>query len=166
MPSGVVLLLGSGQVISLKLIIDPKLLRNTSSNTSNSNSTDNSTKASNENVALETDINFIEHIKNILKRNVTQPILSLDKNAEPSPDECFELLTQAQEVLRTQYLERHKTVREEFRKREKSIMLRKEQLQKDLECLEKERELIREQAHKLAERFEEISEQQEVQVKR
>jgi hypothetical protein len=34
---------------------------------------------------------FEVHIKNILKRNITQPILKLGPNADPSPQECMEV---------------------------------------------------------------------------
>lgn len=166
MPSCAILLLSSGQVISLKLVIDPKLIQDCLTKTKDDN---NQTKTDD---AQQTQLNqvlgpsFIDHIKNILKRSVTQPILSLDKSANPSPQECYELLTQAVEVLRTQYLKRHELVRAEFARRINTIKLCKEQQKQDIADLERERELIRDKAHKLAERFEEYSDQQEVLTKR
>ncbi|KAM7349949.1 nuclear pore complex protein Nup88 isoform 2-T2 [Cochliomyia hominivorax] len=166
MPSCAVLLLSSGQVISLKLVIDPKLIQDCLTKPKDDNAL---TKTDN---AQQTQLNqvlgpsFIDHIKNILKRTVTQPILSLDKSANPSPQECYELLTQAVEVLRTQYLKRHEIVRAEFARRIHTIKLCKEQQKQDIEDLEREREIIRDKAHKLAERFEEISDQQEILTKR
>ncbi|TMW54168.1 hypothetical protein DOY81_000752 [Sarcophaga bullata] len=161
MPSLIVLLLGSGQVISLKLVIDPKLLAQPK---------DDSLTLKTEDVQ-QTQLSkilgpsFIDHIKTILKRTVTQPILSLDKSSNPSPQECYELLTQAVEVLRTQYLKRHELVRAEFARRIHTINLCKEQQKQDIADLEREKEIIRDRAHKLAERFEEISDRQEVLTK-
>lgn len=162
MPSLVVLLLGSGQVISLKLVIDPKLLAQPK---------DDTILSKTEDAAQQTQLNkilgpsFIDHIKTILKRTVTQPILSLDKSSNPSPQECYELLTQAVEVLRTQYLKRHELVRSEFARRIHTINLCKEQQKQDIADLEKEKKIIRDKAHKLAERFEEISDRQEMLTK-
>ncbi|XP_037808228.1 nuclear pore complex protein Nup88 [Lucilia sericata] len=166
MPSCAVLLLSSGQVISLKLVIDPKLLTDPLTNVK-----DELTLNKNDDLQ-QTQLNqilgpsFVDHVKNILKRTVTQPILSLDKSANPTPQECYELMTQAVEVLRTQYLKRHELVRAEFARRIHTIKLCKEQQKQDIEDLEREREIIRDKAHKLAERFEEISDQQEVLTKR
>lgn len=109
---------------------------------------------------------FVDHIKCMLKRDVTQPILSVDKTSTPNPQECYELLAQAIEVLRTQYLKRHELVRAEITKRVNTIKLRKEQQEHEIADLEKERESIRETAHRLAERFEEISDQQEIITKK
>ncbi|XP_059222368.1 nuclear pore complex protein Nup88 isoform X2 [Stomoxys calcitrans] len=162
MPACIVLLLGSGQVMTLKLVIDPKLLIDVQG-TSKADMfpTENQDITQNQ-LSQVLGPSFVDHIKNMLKRSVTQPILSLDKNANPSPQECYELLTQAVEVLRSQYLKRHELVRAEFAKRIHTIKLCREQQKQDIKDLEKERETIRDKAHKLAEKFEEISEQQEV----
>lgn len=155
MPSGIVLLLSSGQVISLNLIIDAKLLSNPSIT--------NETNLSKDSKLGSTDgISFVEHIQNILKRSVTQPIMSLDKSAKPKPQEAYELLTQTIEVLRTQYMKKHELVRAEFLQKLNQIKLQKEQQRKEIEYLEREKEAIRENAHRLAERFEEISENQDL----
>ncbi|XP_075154824.1 nuclear pore complex protein Nup88 isoform X2 [Haematobia irritans] len=162
MPSCVVLLLGSGQVITLKLVIDAKLLIEAQDKLKDDPLTHGSQDVTQTQLNQLLGPSFVDHIKNMLKRTVTQPILSLDKNANPPPQECYELLTQAVEVLRSQYLKRHEMVRAEFAKRIHTIKLCREQQKQDIKDLEKEREVIRDKAHKLAERFEEISEQQEV----
>lgn len=165
MPSGVVLLLGSGEVISLKLIIDPKILVETVKIKEEINKSLPKLEDKSE-LDRMLEPSFIDHIKNMLKRDVTQPILSADKTSTPMPQECYELLTQAIEVLRTQYLKRHEQVRAEITKRVNTIKLRKEQQEHEISDLEKERENIRETAHRLAERFEEISDQQEIITKK
>ncbi|XP_053951323.1 nuclear pore complex protein Nup88 [Anastrepha ludens] len=165
MPSGVVLLLSSGEIISLKLIIDPKILVE-------SVKLKEETEKSMPKLEAESELDrmlepsFVDHIKSMLKRDVTQPILSVDKTSTPTPQESYELLAQAIEVLRTQYLMRHEQVRGEITKRVNTIKLRKEQQEREIADLEKERENIRETAHRLAERFEEISDQQEIITKK
>lgn len=166
MPSCIVLLLGSGQVITLKLVIDAKLLEDPQAQMKdNAALQQRNDDLSQSQLCQVLGPSFVDHIKNMLKRTVTQPILSLDKTNNPSPQDCYELLTQAVEVLRTQYLKRHEMVKAEFAKRIHTIKLCREQQKQDIKDLEEEREKIRDKAHKLAERFEEISEQQEVLTK-
>ncbi|KAH8383504.1 hypothetical protein KR009_008940 [Drosophila setifemur] len=155
MPAKVVLLLGSGQVISLKLVIDAQLLV-----------TPNENKQGGAEVELqEGGPSFVETIKALLKRSVNQPILA-NKLASASAHESYELLNQAIEVLREQYLKRHELVRAAFARHINQIQLKKEQQLQEIQDLEHERELISERAHKLAERFEEISYNQELLVRK
>ncbi|XP_017041189.1 nuclear pore complex protein Nup88 [Drosophila ficusphila] len=152
-PAGVVLLLGSGQVISLKLVIDAQLLVTPTE----------SNKASADVSQQESGPSFVDIIKSLLQRSVNQPILS-EKQSSPSAQESYELLNQAIEVLREQYLKRHDLVRAAFARHINQIKLKKEQQLQEIQDLEQERELISERAHKLAERFEEISYNQELLV--
>lgn len=158
MPAGLVLLLSSGQVISLKLVIDVQLLVT---------SKDNAQRRTADAVGDQQGAgpSFVEAIRALLQRSVSQPILA-DKLASPTAHERYELLNQAIEVLRSQYLKRHELVRSEFAKRINCIKLQKKQQLEEIVSLENEREIISERAHKLAERFEEISDNQEVLVRR
>lgn len=158
MPAGLVLLLSSGQVISLKLVIDVQLLVTTK---------DNAQRRATDAVVDQQGAtpSFVEAIKALLQRSVSQPILA-DKLASPTAHERYELLNQAIEVLRSQYLQRHELVRTEFAKRINCIKLQKKQQLEEIVSLENEREIISERAHKLAERFEEISDNQELLVRR
>ncbi|KAL7730291.1 hypothetical protein ACLKA6_016544 [Drosophila palustris] len=158
MPAGLVLLLSSGQVISLKLVIDAQLLI-----TPKDQMLRKATDAALEQQGMGP--SFVETIKALLQRSVSQPILA-DKLASPSAHERYELLNQAIEVLRSQYLKRHELVRAEFAKRINCIKLQKQQQLEEIKNLEKEREVISERAHKLAERFEEISDNQDLLVRR
>ncbi|XP_022227934.2 nuclear pore complex protein Nup88 [Drosophila obscura] len=155
LPAGVVLLLASGQVISLKLVIDAQLLVAPSEKTQRASDVDQQ----------ESGPSFLDKIKALLQRNVNQPILA-NKLSSASPHEGYELLNQAIEVLREQYLKRHDLVRTEFAKHINQILLRKEQQLREIQELEHEREIISEGAHKLAERFEEISDNQELLVRK
>ncbi|KAL9873203.1 nuclear pore complex protein Nup88 [Glossina fuscipes fuscipes] len=165
MPNCAVLLLSSGQVLSLKLIIDLKLLSTLpSTKTISAANAISEQQHSQLNELLST--SFVDDIRRLLKRDVTQPILSLDKSSSPTPQECNELLIQAIKILRTQYLKKHELVRAEFNKRILTLKLWKERQKQDISDLEEERNKIRDNAHKLAEKFEELREQQEVLTKR
>lgn len=165
MPNCAVLLLSSGQVLSLKLIIDLKLLSTLpSTKTISAANAITDQQHSQLNELLST--SFVDDIRRLLKRDVTQPILSLDKSSSPTPQECNELLIQAIKTLRTQYLKKHELVRAEFNKRILTLKLWKERQKQDISDLEEERNKIRDSAHKLAEKFEELREQQEVLTKR
>ncbi|KAH8257896.1 hypothetical protein KR038_002771 [Drosophila bunnanda] len=155
MPAGVVLLLGSGQVVSLKLVIDAQLLVTPSEHR----------KADLDIDEQDSGPSFVDTIKSLLQRSVNQPILA-DKLASPSAQESYELLNQAIEVLREQYLKRHDLVSTAFARHINQIQLKKEQQLQEIQDLEQERELISERAHKLAERFEEISYNQELLVRK
>ncbi|BFF90828.1 nuclear pore complex protein Nup88 [Drosophila madeirensis] len=155
LPAGVVLLLASGQVISLKLVIDAQLLVAPNEKTQRASDVDQQ----------ESGPSFLDKIKGLLQRNVNQPILA-NKLSSASPHESYELLNQAIEVLREQYLKRHDLVRAEFAKHINQILLKKEQQLREIQDLEHEREIISEGAHKLAERFEEISDNQELLVRK
>ncbi|XP_020811640.1 nuclear pore complex protein Nup88 [Drosophila serrata] len=155
MPAGVVILLGSGQVVSLKLVIDPQLLVTPSEHTKTGLDIDEQ----------ESGPSFVDTIKLLLQRSVNQPILA-DKLSSPSAQESYELLNQAIDVLREQYLKRHDLVSTAFARHINQIQLKKEQQLQEIQDLEQERELISERAHKLAERFEEISYNQELLVRK
>uniref|UniRef100_A0A1A9WCN8 Nucleoporin Nup88 n=1 Tax=Glossina brevipalpis TaxID=37001 RepID=A0A1A9WCN8_9MUSC len=165
MPHSVVLLLSSGQVLSLKLIIDSKLLAPLSTMKAipaANASIDQQHSQLNELLGTS----FVDDIRRLLKRDVTQPILSLDKSSTPISQESYELLLQAIEVLRTQYFKKHELVRAEFNKRILTLKLWMERQKQDVSDLDGERNKIRDSAHKLAEKFEELREQQEVLTKR
>ncbi|XP_001358068.3 nuclear pore complex protein Nup88 [Drosophila pseudoobscura] len=155
LPAGVVLLLGNRTVISLKLVIDAQLLVAPSERMLRACDVD----------PQESGPSFLDKIKTLLQRNVNQPILA-NKMSSASPHEGYELLNQAIEVLREQYLKRHVLVRAEFAKHINQILLKKEQQLREIQDLEHEREIISEGAHKLAERFEEISDNQELLVRK
>lgn len=88
-PSGLLVLLASGQVVSLDLILDKSLIP----------------ASLIANMALEAPLNgagdqsrkelkgsFDVHIKNILKADSTQPLIKLDKNNPPTSQQGFEVI--------------------------------------------------------------------------
>lgn len=154
-PSGILLLLASGQVVSLSLIADPNILR------------EPQRKAKpNEKVKQQPSSEFETHVKSILSSDVMQPILKLNTSSEPSPKESIELLMHAVEILREQYFPRLNRVRSEIDKRVKHLLVLKEQQKQEIVQLKKEKDEIRENAERLAEKYEDVADKQQMLFKR
>lgn len=109
---------------------------------------------------------FENHIRTILKSDVSQPILKLDKSVEPKPQEALEVLMQAMQVLREQNFTKHDKARQEIQKRVKVLQLLKEQQLREIQQLQSEKDKIRDKAEKLAELYEDICEKQQTLYKR
>jgi len=126
-PSGLLLLLASGQVVSLSLIIDPGILR------------EPQRKVNVKETQLKQLPNseFEAHIKKVLSADVLQPILKLNTSSEPSPKESIELLMHAVEVLREQYFPKLSKVKTEIDKRVKHLQVLKEQQKQEIAQLQK-----------------------------
>uniref|UniRef100_A0A336M5T4 CSON012591 protein n=1 Tax=Culicoides sonorensis TaxID=179676 RepID=A0A336M5T4_CULSO len=161
-PSGLILLLSSGQVVSQNLITDPSLISDWQLTPSNNQKTQN-LKSPVKKVIKDS---FENHIRNILKSNVSQPILKLDKNVEPKPQEALEILMQATQVLREQHFTKHDKARQDIQKRVKVLQMLKEQQMREIEQLQNEKDQIRDKAEKLAEMYEDICEKQNSLYKR
>lgn len=155
-PSGLLLLLASGQAVSLSLIIDPGILREPQRKV-NANETKLKNLPHSE---------FEAHIKSILSADVLQPILKLDTSTEPSPKESMELLMHALDVLREQYFPKLSKVKTEIDKRVKHLQVLKEQQKQEIAQLQKEKDKIRENAERLAELYEDVSDKQQILFKR
>lgn len=154
-PAGMIAFLSTGQVISLDLITDPSLIRGWPvSKPPNFAKIDNKV-----NEMLKE--SFTNQIQAILKSNVSQPILKLDKSTNPTPQESFELLMQATQVFREQYFSRLDKVRQEIEKRVTALQVLKEQQLNEIQLLEKEKESIRDKAEQLAEIYEDVGDKQQ-----
>lgn len=155
-PSGILLLLASGQVVSLSLIVDPGMLR----------APQRKLKPNETTVKQLPKSEFETHIKSILSADVMQPILKLNNTSEPSPKEAIELLMHAIEVLREQYFPKLSKVRTEIDKRVKHLQVLKEQQKQEIVQLQREKEKIRANAERLADVFEDVSDKQQILFKR
>uniref|UniRef100_A0A182MK59 Nucleoporin Nup88 n=1 Tax=Anopheles culicifacies TaxID=139723 RepID=A0A182MK59_9DIPT len=160
-PSGLVLFLASGQVVSLDLITDHSLIRKWP--LAGSNKKTNNGESPIKNMLKDS---FQKRIHTILKSGLTQPILKLDQTTEPTPQEAFELLTQATRMLRENYFVRHDKARQEIEKREHVLKLLKQQQLKDIEELQAEKQQIRATAERLAETYEDLCDKQNSLYKR
>lgn len=155
-PSGILLLLASGQVVSLSLIVDPGFLREPQ----------RKPKADGTKLKQLPHSQFETHIKSILAADVLQPILKLNTSSEPSPKESIELLMHAIEVLREQYFPKLSKVRAEIDKRVKHLQVLKEQQKQEIAQLQKEKDKVRANAERLAELYEDVSDKQQSLFKR
>lgn len=155
-PSGILLLLGSGQVVSLSLIVDTGILRQPQRNH----------KANGTILKQLPNSEFETHIKSILSADVLQPILKLNTSSEPSPKESIELLMHAIEILREKYFPKLSKVRTEIDKRVKHLQVLKEQQKQEIAQLQKEKNKIRENAERLADLYDDVSDKQQILFKR
>lgn len=83
-PSGLLLILGSGQIISLNLIIDNLFIPAFETQAQNNGIEEYPAKK-----LLKG--SFDQHIKNILKSDISQPILKLDKSNPPTSRQAYEV---------------------------------------------------------------------------
>ncbi|XP_058130723.1 nuclear pore complex protein Nup88 [Anopheles ziemanni] len=162
-PSGLVLFLASGQVVSLDLITDPSLIRKWALTGSGKTLANGVIESPIKNLLKDS---FSKRIQTILKSGLTQPILKLDQSSEPTPQEAFELLTQATRMLREHYFVRHEKARQEIEKREHVLRLLKQQQLNDIEELQAEKLKIRATAERLAENYEDLCDKQNTLFKR
>uniref|UniRef100_A0A182JC17 Nucleoporin Nup88 n=1 Tax=Anopheles atroparvus TaxID=41427 RepID=A0A182JC17_ANOAO len=160
-PSGMVLFLASGQVVSLDLITDHSLIRKWQ--LTGGGKVANSGESPIKNMLKDS---FQKRIQSILKSGLTHPILKLDQSSEPTPQEAFELLTQATRMLREHYFVRHEKARQEIEKREHVLRLLKQQQLNDIGELQAEKQKIRATAERLAETYEDLCDKQNTLFKR
>ncbi|KAL1395869.1 hypothetical protein pipiens_010921 [Culex pipiens pipiens] len=160
-PPGILLQLASGQVVTLDLISDHSKIRdwNVAPGGKSSLATDSTLKK------MMKD-SFQDRIQTILKSGTTQPILKLDQTAEPTPQESFELLTQATKMLREHYFVKHEKARQEIERRVHVLKLLKQQQLSEIDQLQQEKQQIRDTAERLAENYEDICDKQSALFKR
>ncbi|KAK7873136.1 hypothetical protein R5R35_006360 [Gryllus longicercus] len=109
---------------------------------------------------------FDTRIKNVLKRNSTQPILKLSSGGNPTPRETLELVARTTKTFREEYLLKHKQVREEIERRVRILKALKEHQVREVQALEAEKATLQQTAEKLAEKYEDAKDKQEELSKR
>lgn len=162
-PSGLVLLLSSGQVVSLNMITNPRYLQNRLASTAlpNDKSKNDTTTPSS---AIDSKLfsnAFEESVRQTLASGVSQPILKLNNGKEATPKESIELLLDAFQLLRDQYMTKHNRVRQMIEKRVKIQRVLEEQQRQEVADLMLEKVKLRENAESLAERYEELNDRQQ-----
>lgn len=162
-PSGLLLLLASGQVVSLDVITNPAHLRHLIKNSGQKSLKTASGDSATKHIFSES---FESDIKKILSTGVSQPILKLGQSKDITPKECLELLLHATQMLREQHISKHDRVRQELEKRAKILQYIKRQQEEELGQLEGEKTKIRKDAERLAEMYEEINDRQQSLMKR
>ncbi|XP_031625800.1 nuclear pore complex protein Nup88 [Contarinia nasturtii] len=160
-PPGLVLVLSSGQVVTLNVITNPSFLRNIRSSASSSENPKETTESAMLNSKVFSG-SFVESIRQMLASGTTQPILKLN---ERTPKESLELLLDAFQRLRDQYISKHDSVRQKIEQRVKILRVLDEQQRQEVAELLQEKCKLRENAEHLAEKYEEINDRQQALMK-
>lgn len=109
------------------------------------------------------DDSFEQHIRNILARSSTNPLVlkAGDKDASPPPPECLQLLSRATQVFREEYILKQDMAREEMQRRVKLLVGQKNKQLEELSQCREERRSLREAAERLADKYEDAKYRQE-----
>lgn len=99
-------------------------------------------------------------IRGILTSSVSQPILQLDRSAEPSDKEALRMLMNATHLLREQYFPKLDRAGQAIEKRAKLLHLLRDKQRQELAQLMADKESVQRNAERLAERYEDIVEKQ------
>ncbi|XP_035382657.1 nucleoporin 88 [Electrophorus electricus] len=110
------------------------------------------------------DDSFEQHIRNILARSSTNPLVlrAGDKDSSSPTPECLQLLSRATQVFREEYILKLDLAREEIQKRVKLLTGQKTKQLEDLTLCREERKSLREAAERLADKYEDAKYRQEV----
>ncbi|KAG5681118.1 hypothetical protein PVAND_010578 [Polypedilum vanderplanki] len=161
LPSGVFAVLSSGQVISLSTV---KTMLPLVTDLSAHQPSLDYFKTNVQDQQLK--VPFDQHIRALLKSDVSQPIFQLDKSKPPSSQETFQLLMNSIQIMRDKQFARHDKVRQELIKRIKILSLMKNQQKDEIALLFESKEQIQENAYKLADMHEDIIDRQQLLQKR
>ncbi|KAH0546993.1 hypothetical protein KQX54_016609 [Cotesia glomerata] len=105
---------------------------------------------------------FENHVRNLLKHDtISQPITKLNVSSSLNGKECFELLDQATNVLRSNYFVKHDRIRNEISKKVRALKALKIHQINELNDLMLIKAELHSKAQHLAERYEDIKEHQE-----
>ncbi|XP_056297625.1 nucleoporin 88 [Pseudoliparis swirei] len=109
------------------------------------------------------DNSFEQHIRNILARSSTNPLVlkAGDKDTSPPPPECLQLLSRATQVFREEYILKQDMAREEMQRRVKLLTSQKNQQLDELTLCREEKKSLRDAAERLADKYEEAKYRQE-----
>ncbi|XP_061575798.1 nucleoporin 88 [Cololabis saira] len=111
---------------------------------------------------------FEQHIRNILARGSTNPLVlkAGDKDTSPPPAECLQLLSRATQVFREEYFLKQDMAREEMERRVKLLKGQKSKQLEEMTLCREERRSLTETAERLADKYEDAKYRQEVNMNR
>lgn len=104
---------------------------------------------------------FDQHIRMLLQRKTSNPIFKASTTANPTPQDCFQLLNRSTRILREEYIQRLDLAREKIEERMKVLQDLKVQQLAELKVMEKMREVMAIKAEDLAEKYENLRDAQE-----
>jgi len=108
-----------------------------------------------------TEQDFESHIRSLLKRETSQPVIKSSCFDNVSEKESIQLLTQATSTLRNQYILKQKLASDAISKRVRLLNEQKQQQLEDLQALEQNRCILTEKAENIANAYEDYKETQE-----
>lgn len=157
-PSGLVTLLASGQVVSLNIITNASVLPPFNAAATGDGRAGESAVSS----RVFQPGGFDEAVRQMLTAGVTQPVFKLDTSKRPSAKESVEFMLNSFQILRDQYINKHDLVRQKIENRVKILRVLEQQQRNEVKELVLEKEQLRESAERLADKYDEISERQQV----
>lgn len=160
-PPGLVLVLSSGQVVTLNIITNPSFLRSNQLSSA-ANAVGHSESTINSKIFSGS---FAESIRQLLASGTTQPILKLNTGKDATPKESIELMLDAFQRLRDQYITKHDNVRKKIEKRVEILRILDEQQRQEVTELLEEKGKLRENAERLADKYDEITDRQHILLK-
>ncbi|XP_057684957.1 nucleoporin 88-like [Corythoichthys intestinalis] len=104
---------------------------------------------------------FEQHVRNILARGATNPLLLKAGDGEPSPQERLQLLSRATQVFREEYILKQDMAREELQKRVKLLRGQRAKQLEELARFHEERAALRREAERLADKYEDAKYRQD-----
>ncbi|XP_070826842.1 nucleoporin 88 [Chaetodon trifascialis] len=106
---------------------------------------------------------FEQHIRNILTRSSTNPLVlkAGDKDTSPPSPECLQLLSRATQVFSEEYILKQDMAREEMQRRVKLLTSQKNKQLEEMVLCKEERMSLREAAERLADKYEDAKYRQE-----
>nr|XP_020504858.1 LOW QUALITY PROTEIN: nuclear pore complex protein Nup88 [Labrus bergylta] len=109
------------------------------------------------------DDSFEQHIRNILARSSTNPLVlkAGDKDVSPPPPECLQLLSRATQVFREEYILKQDMAREEMQRRVKLLTGQKKRQLEDMALCKEDQKSLKEAAERLADKYEDAKYRQE-----
>ncbi|XP_034557608.1 nucleoporin 88 [Notolabrus celidotus] len=109
------------------------------------------------------DDSFEQHIRNILARSSTNPLVlkAGDKETSPPPPECLQLLSRATQVFREEYILKQDMAREEMQRRVKLLTGQKNKQLDEMTLCREDKMSLREDAERLADKYEDAKYRQE-----
>ncbi|XP_077579240.1 nucleoporin 88 [Stigmatopora nigra] len=109
---------------------------------------------------------FEQHVRNILARGATNPLLLKAGDGEPSPQERLQLLSRATQVFREEYILKQDMAREELQKRVKLLRGQRAKQLEELGRCREERATLRREAERLADKYEDVKYRQDAASRR
>ncbi|XP_031549792.1 nucleoporin 88-like [Actinia tenebrosa] len=99
---------------------------------------------------------FVEHIRKILTRNTSTPLIRAQSTSDLSQEDRLKIFTEAQQILREEYLQRQNRAKVEIEKRVSILRDQKKKQEQDLDNLRRNRDAVRNKAEELADKIEDV----------